>query len=111
MANLKNLDEMQLNEELDRASEHLSKAESAYVQAQNMCSEIEIELDRRDTLKKRAIPQEGLHALIDKWEVKASDMHRAAEAFKDDLKLQHSLHMQRDLIRSCISDLRSLMGY
>lgn len=110
MSEFKNMTDMELNEELDRASEHLAKTESAYVQAQNLCTAIEDELARRDSRRVRSVPQVELQSLVDRWSTKAVDIQRAADVFKDDPRSQHSLTVQRDLLQACIADLYRILG-
>jgi hypothetical protein len=108
---IKNMTDVELHEELNRASERLAKTESSYVQAQNLCSTIEGELARRDSQREKSIPRAEVLSLVEKWSVKAADIQKAADASKGDPKAQNSLSMHRDLLQVCIADLYRILGH
>jgi len=106
---VKNLLDAELQEELDRATDHLVRSEATYVQDQNLCSLLEDELARRNLARVKLIPRSEIETLIDKWSVKASDIQKATSAFQGDPKSQHALMMEHDLLRGCITDLKELL--
>jgi hypothetical protein len=107
---VKDLSDAELQEELDRATDHLVKSEATYVQDQNLCSLLEDELARRNLARVRLIPRSNLEVLVDKWAVKANDIQKASNAFQGDPKSQHALMMQHELLRGCIMDLKDLLN-
>lgn len=108
--NLKNVGDSELQEELTKAKKQLSEVESNYVRSQNICEVLEQELNRRQELSIRGVQKIDINDLVAKWSNKANDIQRAADVFMNDPASRHSLLMQVDLITSCISDLKRVLG-
>jgi len=108
MTDMKSLTDEQLKEELERASGQLSKAESAYVQAQNLCEALEAEATEREASKRRDVPHKELALILQGWEVRLSDMTMAILHLQGDAK--RGLEDQRDLLQRCIGDIKRAMG-
>jgi len=106
---IKNLNDRKLQEELSKATYRLSVAESEYVEAQNQCTILEAELNRRREAERAGVSKVDMRALMSKWNAKAEDIRKAAAAFAGDPKSQHSLTLQADLILSCVFDLEKLV--
>lgn len=106
---LRNMSDENLKEELKRASDRLSVTETEYVEAQNACSALESEYDRRMQEATRGPERVNVEGLITKWLEKANDIQRAADASVGDPKSRHSLITQADLVHACVSDLEKLL--
>jgi hypothetical protein len=102
--------EKELVEEIARATARLSRAESEYVSCQNLCNALDNELFHRHEADTRGVPKNDLESTVARWSAKMNDIQRAADTYGDDPKSRHSLLMQAELLKSCISDLEKILS-
>lgn len=104
--NVRDMSENELRAEFDAAMQRLDKAEAAYVKEQNVCSEIEAELNRRCFGTTKNVAAEKLYMLTEYWRSKIDAIKKTVT---DDHAYASSLEAQRDTLKACISDLVKIL--